>query len=432
MSDERGNRNKHKGKRSGAGSKLFFLVSSSLLFGTPGCAWDFMTLNPFQSPTVPEGPADSLVLHGDRLEPEKAAADAKGRAELEGAHELYRRGEYGKAETVFRKVADNKHNSPQIAEEARYYEAECLRRQENYPKAADVFNKLLNDFHFGAHREQAMERMFEIANYWLEDTREEMHREKEQREGKRWFVMPASFVHVEKNKPLLDEEGRALEKLEQIVINDVHGRRAADALFLAGSVKFYREDYKEADRYFTQLVEQHPNSERATEAMEYAIISKNMSTGGSDYDSRKAAEARKYVDIALRNYSLPPEKNGFMERALLGINLQQAEKDYKLGEFYRHTGHPGSAWFYYEIVRRRYPGTPYYHLAVARMQELKAELEKKGKSAPAIGAAPLAPGQQPPGPAAAPAATPEVVPAAVLGMPTSPEGTPMPQPGTAR
>jgi TolA-binding protein len=366
-----------------------------------------------------------MVLRGDQLEPERAAEEAKGKAELEGAQELYRRGEYAKAETLFHHVADNKHNSPAIAEEARYYEAESLRRQSQLPKAADTYNKLLNDFHFGAHRDQAMERMFEIANYWLEDTRAEMKREKEQRDGKRWLVMPASFVHVEKEKPLLDEEGRALEKLEQIVINDVNGRHAPDALFLAGSVKFFREDYREADRYFTQLIEHHPNSQYAPEAMEYAIISKNMSTGGSDYDSRKAAEARKYVDLALRNYSLPPEKNGFMERALLGINLQQAEKDYKVAEFYRHTGHPGSAYFYYEIVRRRYPGTRFEHLAVERMQELRAELVKKGKAVPGSGV-PVPPGPPPAGPAA----TPDVVPAAALGSPTATSEAPV-QPATA-
>src|SRR5262249_37855661 len=179
-------------------------------------------------------------------EQEKALGENKGAAELQGAHELFRRGDYAKAEKLYHKIADNKKNSPVVAEEARYYEAECLRLQQEYPKAADTYNQRLDDFHIGATRDQAMEREFEIANYWLEDTREEIRREKEKKDGKRWLVMPASFVHVEKTKPLFDEEGRAVEKLEQIVINDLNGSRADEALFLLGSVKFYREDYKEA------------------------------------------------------------------------------------------------------------------------------------------------------------------------------------------
>jgi TolA-binding protein len=365
------------------------------LSGVGGCSWDqLQEYNPFADkfPANLDGPADSLVLRGDRLEQEKVTGENKGADQLQGAHELFRRGEYAKAEKLYHKVAENKKNSPTVAEEARYYEAECLRLQQEYPKAADTYNRLLNDFHLGTHREQAMEREFEIANYWLEDTRDEIRREKEKKDGKRWLVMPASFVHVEKTKPLFDEEGRALEKLEQIVINDLNGSRADEALFLMGSVKFYREDYKEADRYFSQLVDYHPRSKFAPQAMEYAIISKHLSTGGADYDARKVGEARKYVDTALRNYVLPSDKNAFLERQLAGITMQQAEKDFKIAEFYRRTGHPGSAYFYYEIVRRRYPGTPYFDKATERMYELKANQEA-GKSKPAVFFQPPQPAQ---------------------------------------
>src|SRR5262249_19848276 len=147
------------------------------------------------------------------------------------------------------------------------------------------------------------------------------------------------------------------ENLEQDVYNDLNGRIADEALFLAGSVKFFREDYREADHYFTQIVERYPTSKYAKQALEMGIIAKHMSTGGADYDGRKVAEARQMVDTALRNYpDLAAEKSEFLERQLSGINRQQAEKDFKVAEFYERTGHPGSAYFYYEIVRRRYPG----------------------------------------------------------------------------
>ena len=85
-------------------------------------------------------------------------------------------------------------------------------------------------------------------------------------------------------------------------LNDIGGPLADQALFYAGSVKMYNGDWRDADSYFSQIYEHHPNSPLAPKAVELAIMAKNLSTGGPEYDGRKAAEARKLVDAALRNY----------------------------------------------------------------------------------------------------------------------------------
>jgi outer membrane protein assembly factor BamD (BamD/ComL family) len=356
--------------------------------------WHWVTPAP-----PPPPPAESLVLRGDRLEPETKPAEGTAAADLAGAHVLHRDGKFGEAEKIFHRIAENTKNLPQVAEEARYYEAECLRRQAHYPKAADTYAKLLTDFPSGAFREQAVQHTFEIANYWLDDTRKEMEESKEQREGKRWVVWP-EWVHFQKTKPFLDEEGRALEKLEQVRYNDMTGPLADKALFLAGSVKFFRKEYKEADFLYSQLVEMHQNSPFVEQALELAIISKQLSTGGAAYDGRKVAEARRLVDTALRNYpEFANKKSEFLNRQLFSITMQQAEKDYEAAEFYRRTGHPCSAYFCYEIVRRRYPGTKYCDLATLHMQVLRAKLEKtQGEQASAT--APLEKYEPSSGPAA--------------------------------
>src|SRR5262249_30338703 len=121
----------------------------------------------------------------------------------------------------------------------------------------------------------------------------------------------------------------------------------------------------------------HPNSPFAEQAIELGMISKQMSTGGPNYDGRKLAEARKMIDMALRSYpDLANKKADFINRQLYSITMQQATKDYDIAEFYRRTGHPCSAWFCYEVVRRRYPGTKYYDLAGERMQALRGKLDK--------------------------------------------------------
>jgi hypothetical protein len=69
-------------------------------------------------------------------------------------------------------------------------------------------------------------------------------------------------------------------------------------------------------------------------------------------------------------------KREFLMSQLVSISVQQAEKDYLMAEYYRRTGHPASAYFYYELVRRRYPGTKYADLSAKQMQEMRLLLDK--------------------------------------------------------
>src|SRR5262249_36217102 len=134
--------------------------------------------------------------------------------------------------------------------------------------------------------------------------------------------------------------------------------------------------WREADYYFTQVWEKHNKSEVAEKALQLAIISKQRSTGGSDYDGRKCAEARVLVDSALRNFPAMNENN-FLTNQLTSITLQQAEKDFKMAEFWQRTGHPGAALFYYEIVIRRYPGSKFDEKAAKARDEILAKLDKE-------------------------------------------------------
>lgn len=356
-----------------------------VLMTSGGCTWDRFHLFD-RDAGLPAAPGDSMVLRGDNLEPEKHMADDKTAARLGGAHQLYRQEDYAHAQKVFHRIAENKKTSPQIAEEARFYEADCLRRQQKYPAASDTYNKLLIDFPSGAHRDEAVLHMFEIANYWLDDTRKAMRAEKEK--AKSMFAMPdLTLCHFEKSKPFLDEEGRAIEALEHVYVNSMNTTNAKaageQALFMLGTIKAFREEYVEADYYFTQFVDQFKDSKNAPKALEMAIFCKHMSTGGADYDGRKVAEARDLIAKARANYpELASRQNVFLDRQMVGINLQQAAKDFKTAEFYRRTGHPGAAYFYYGVVRRRYPNTPYFEKATERMHELRkkeeAELVKRG------------------------------------------------------
>ncbi|MFO0929274.1 MAG: tetratricopeptide repeat protein [Gemmataceae bacterium] len=401
------------------------LLLATLLAGLTGCGWDRLNWLRPAPPAAPE--TETFVLRGDGMVEEKAppAVSDQVAGNMANAREYFRREEYDKAESIYYRVADNDKNAPSMVQEAMYYRAECLRLQGDYSKSADVYSALLGKFPNSVYREQCVQHMYDIANFWLDDTREEMREDRERREGKRTVVWPR-FVSFHKSKPLLDREGRAIEKLEQVRLHDINGPLADQALFMCGVIKMYHEDYRDADHYFTQISLRHPDSKLAPRAIELAIFCKHMSTGGSDYDGRKTAEARRLIQVALNNYpelSGKKDKREFLEKQQVSIDLQQAEKDYKMAEFYRRTGHPGSAYFYYQLVRRRYPNTKYARMAEERWNELRGSLDTK--ELPPESPAPTAT-------TAAPKPTPRRDPDADLGapapLPPNPATLPTPTP----
>lgn len=328
-----------------------------------------------------EKPVSNMVIKAGHIE-ESPAASYKGASTMAEAEEAFAAENFSRARKLFGKVADDTSNPALVAEKARYHEAECRRLLKEYTDAMSTYNKLLNDFQYGVYRERAVGQMFMIADYWLEDTRAQMDAEAEKSEGKRFFV-PWNFVHFNKSKPLFDEEGHALKALENVYFNDPTGPYAEKALFLAGYVHFHRGNYKEADQMLSQMLEvgdrNPPKNDEIRKlrerAYELAILSKNNATGGPAYDGRKAAEALQLIQRAkMTEPELANNRGDFLDNQMKMIRYQQAEKDYEIAEFYRRIGKAPAAWFYYELVRRRYNGTEFHDKAVARMTEIRSDL----------------------------------------------------------
>jgi outer membrane protein assembly factor BamD (BamD/ComL family) len=303
--------------------------------------------------------------------------DPQAEARMANGIELYNALDYDKAIKEFKKVADNKFNHTELAEHARFLQAECRYNLGEYPDAVDTYHRLLIDFPTGAHRRESCERMFKIADYWLEDFRREM----ELRAGEKGILYwkPSWPNPWDKTKPVIDQEGRALEAMENIHTQDITGPLADKALFLCGEVNFIRGNFSAADRFFSQLVEYHRESPLRSKALVYAIQAKNNATGGAIYDGRKCAEALQLIHVAeatLPEVTQDPETADKLTRAKFAIRSQQAEKDFRTAEYYERIGHPGSAVFYYELCRRRYAGTRYADIANERKEYLFALLNQ--------------------------------------------------------
>ncbi|MBX9679155.1 MAG: tetratricopeptide repeat protein [Gemmataceae bacterium] len=330
---------------------------------------------------LPDGPKDSLVFGADgKLEKERYGLDPTAQADLDGARRHFQNKDYDKAETIFSNIAKSKKLPLPVLEEALYYEGESQRLQNNYRDAEATFKSYLKRFGHGQYAEQVNRKLFDIANYWLDDTRRVMQEYEEKREGKRYWVMPSGYFHWSKDKPTFDAEGHALGILEEVRLNDIRGPLGEKSLFYMATVKFFREDYRDADYYYTQLFENYPNSALAPKAIKQAIICKQITNNGPAYDTRVLEECRKILDNYARAYPQLQNDMAWMDTQLKSINIQQAERDFGIAEFYRRTGHPGSAYFYYELVRRRYGNTEFARMAVEKMDEIRgaAQAEQGG------------------------------------------------------
>jgi len=317
---------------------------------------------------------DTMVLPGGASS-ERTALDDKARQDLDQGKRHYQAKEYDKAQPIFSTITKAKKLPQDVLEESIFYLGECQRLQGNYRDAEGSLKLYIKSFPYGRFASQANERLFDIANYWLNYTRDEMKAAEEQREGKRTFIMPTSFVHFQRDLPFSDIEGHALLLLEEVRLNDIRGKLAEKSLFYIATVKFFREDYKDADFYYSQLVEHYPNSELTPKAMKQSIICKQIANGGPSYDMRLVEKCRGYLEEFNRAY--PGKDADWIQKQLVSINHQQADRDYGIAEFYRRTGHPGSAYFYYELVRRRYPNTDYAEKAQARMNDLRGRVEQE-------------------------------------------------------
>jgi outer membrane protein assembly factor BamD (BamD/ComL family) len=158
---------------------------------------------------------------------------------------------------------------------------------------------------------------------------------------------------------------------------------AEQALFFSASTNFLLGHYGQASRECARFVKSYPQSALADSAIELGRIATQLANRGEDDVSRQMAKAKAIINGALSGQPLATQtKQPALGGHLRDAELEHAEKDFRVAEFYRRTNHPGSAFFYYETVRRRYPGTEYAEKASKQLETLRetARQEKQPKA----------------------------------------------------
>ncbi len=215
------------------------------------------------------------------------------RREARQCRDAFDKGDYEQAIKVGKKTA-KKFKESSLGEEAQFYVAESYYAQGKFSKAQDGYDQLFEDYPSTRYVEPATRKLYRIARIWLEVAEPVAKNEIRQVSGEKVIeeaeppkppLDPTLRVRVlpnfhDRSRPMFDTQGRALECLKSIWMNDPTGPLADDSLMLTATYYQRHNNYVEADRYFEILREEYPDSPHLEEAFLLGAHVKQMITRG--------------------------------------------------------------------------------------------------------------------------------------------------------
>ncbi|MFO1021016.1 MAG: outer membrane protein assembly factor BamD [Planctomycetales bacterium] len=313
----------------------------------------------------------------------KAALDPnRGMDELDEALKLYEDEKYYEAEKKFKAIA-KKHKDYFVEEDAMFYEAECQYKQKRYAYAQDSYAGLIKKYPSTRHMDVSTGRLFNIAGYWLGNNdlakadkitqvaAEDVGKKDRPAEDNpyKFSLTPNLF---DRTRPTFDTNGRALQALKSVWLNDPMGPLADDALMMTAGYHVLVGNYREADHHLKILREEYPKSEYAKQAYLLGPHVKLMTYQGALYDTKPLDEARTILQTSMNLY--PDEKNQEkMIAEMENIRQMTAQEGAKMAEYWRRKGKHNAAAIYSELVLKNYPDTE----SANEAKQILSKIDKK-------------------------------------------------------
>lgn len=314
--------------------------------------------------------------------------------DLKSAQTDYDQGEFSAAQRKFKQLA-KKHKGKAAGEKAQFMVAECQFQRELYPAAQDSYNLLLKNYPSTRYLDQTSTRLFEIARVWLDFPKMATSQEiaqvsfddnsgavvsdvVKQKRGMSWSLVPNFH---DRSRPTFDAEGRAVQALRSIWLNDPSGPSAPDALMMTASYYLRKGDHRSADRYFEMLREQYPKSRHLESAFVLSSHVKLMSYQGSDYDVSPLDEAEQLRESTLRLFPNTADRRR-LEGELEKIQELKAKRDWEQVRFWldKKRNKRAAAVYCREVIRN-YPNSEY----ATKARRVLAEIGEQYTTAPRPG-----------------------------------------------
>jgi outer membrane protein assembly factor BamD (BamD/ComL family) len=285
--------------------------------------------------------------------------------ELDEALKLFQQGKLTEAESGFAKLA-KKRKGTHWGEKAQYYVAETQYQQKKYVKANDSFEKLFADYPGTEFLDKLVSREYSLAQMWLSQSDPQAKPEQK---------LPW-YTHFTGEQPIIDTRGTGLKALEHVRHHDPAGPLADDSVLQIADYHMKSGDYESAALYYDQLISDHSKSPFFQKAQLAAIDARLKGYMGPDYDGSGLEKARELVKQTMSSF---PDRQASYENlyhTLDIINDQEAERTFKVGEYYKRVGRVTSAEYYFGKIPQRWPGSPWAVKAKTELAQL-AKLPRK-------------------------------------------------------
>ncbi len=278
--------------------------------------------------------------------------------------------------------ADLRLDHNRVREDSLFLLAETYNKQERFAKAKEYYEVLLKDYPSTRYLNTSTKRMFVIARTWLgmpkfattsevtpvnlEDPRATPI-PKRQKPPHSAILVPNLF---DKSRPAFDTPGHALDALKSIWLYDPRGPLADDAIMMTASHHLHAGNYQEADRYFSMLREEYPQSTHLQASFVLGSHVKLMSYQGAGYDDKQLEDARQLKESTLRLFPNLPERER-QKAELHKIEEASAQRLWDLVELYGRKDKPKAQIIYAEELLQTYPKSSYAPKAREALAKLK-------------------------------------------------------------
>ncbi len=237
----------------------------------------------------------------------------------------------------------------------RYYEAvfllgECYFNQRDFWKALERYTEVA---------ENAAGELFQLANQRCVDV------------ARAFLSGQKRIVWRILRLPAYDEGIDILDR----VWERIPGSRLGEvALKLKADFHFNRGDLDLAQDEYANLAQQYPSGRYTQLAMLRTAEAAQAAFSGIRFDDGPLVEAEERYRQMQATFPAYAQRERVGER-LEGIRQQRAEKDLDIADWYRRTGQPGAAEYYYRLVLQDWPDTLAASQAQIRLRALGVRLE---------------------------------------------------------
>ncbi len=340
------------------------LLAAAAASAAPGCAaidrkmlgvedTHVMELGQAEQKNVFERALDKTIFRKKETAPYmRPTVPPEAQAAYDGAKRLYDGGKYKEAEKAGKAVA-KKYRDTILEEDALYLTAQAQFAQRNYAAAQDGYDELFERFPSTRHSDDATKNLFEIARYWLQFpevvTAGDVQPVNFEKPSSSPLPPPKPTPFdvtrtipflpnvADKTRPAFDTEGRALQALKSIWLNDPTGPLADDALMLSASHHLRKGDYLEADRFYQILREEYPKSPHLEDAFVLGSHVKLMSYQGSGYDGKALEDARQLKADTLKLFPKTAARDRLIDE-LQQTEEAEAARRWDVVRFYQRKG----------------------------------------------------------------------------------------------